>query len=71
MAKFCENFNQAAMPSDPEKNMKVAEDFLLLLLHVHVVAAAHQLLLFSSVANQSLAYLAKSAPFFYCQVQKL
>ena len=52
--------NRTAVPSDPEKNMKAAEDFLLLLLHAHVVAAAHQLLLFTSIANQSLAYLAKS-----------
>ena len=28
------------MPFDPEKNMNAAEDFLLLLLHTHVVAAA-------------------------------
>lgn len=36
----------------------------------HVVAGAHQLLLFSSIANQSLAYLAKSI-IGYCQIQKL
>ena len=32
--------NRTAVPSDPEKNMKAAEEFMLLLLHTHVVAAA-------------------------------
>ena len=32
------------VPSDPEKNMNAAEDFMLLLVHCHTVAAAHYLL---------------------------
>ena len=32
--------NRTSVPSDPSKNMNAAEDFLLLLLHTHVVAAA-------------------------------
>lgn len=31
------------MPFDPEKNMNAAEDFMLLLTHTHVVAAARYL----------------------------
>ena len=31
------------LPHDPEKNMNTAEDFMLLLLHSHVVAAARAL----------------------------
>ena len=35
--------NQSGVPTNPEKNMKAAEDFLLLLLHAHIVAAAEKL----------------------------
>ena len=31
--------NRTAVSSDPEKNMNAAEDFMLLLLHAHVVSA--------------------------------
>ena len=32
------------VPLDPEDNMKAAEDFLLVVLHAHVVAAANELM---------------------------
>ena len=32
--------NRTSVPSDPQNNMTAAEDFMLLLLHAHVVAAA-------------------------------
>ena len=32
--------NRTSVPSDPQKDMNAAEDFLLLLLHAHIVAAA-------------------------------
>ena len=35
------------VPKDPEKNMDAAEDFLLLMLHTHVVAAAKVFLTFT------------------------
>ena len=35
--------NRSGVPTNPEKNMKAAEDFLLLLLHAHIVAAAEKL----------------------------
>ena len=33
--------NQTSVPSDPQNNMNAAEDFLLLVLHAHIVAAAN------------------------------
>ena len=36
--------HRTAVPFDPEKNMKAAEDYLLLLLHAHVTAAAKEVL---------------------------
>ena len=49
------------VPLDPEKNMKAAEDFMLLLLHTHVIAAAKELLEYQ-VTDESLtvSYVAKS-----------
>ena len=35
--------NRSGVPTNPEKNMKAAEDFLLFLLHAHIVAAAEKL----------------------------
>ncbi len=32
------------VPNDPQKNMNAAEDFMLLLVHCHVIAAAHELM---------------------------
>ena len=42
-----------AVPIDPGKNMKAAEDFLILVLHAHVVAAAKGLLHSESFAGSS------------------
>ena len=42
-----------AVPIDPGKNMKAAEDFLLLVLHAHIVAAAKGLLHSESFAGSS------------------
>lgn len=36
--------HRTAVPFDPEKNMKAAEDYLLLLLHAHATAAAKEVL---------------------------
>ena len=36
--------NRTSVPSDPTTNMNAAEDFLLLLLHAHTVAAANAIL---------------------------
>ncbi len=36
---------QKLVPVDPEKNMNAAEDFMLLLVHTHVIAAARNLML--------------------------
>ena len=49
------------VPLDPEKNMKAAEDFMLLLLHTHVIAAAKELLEYQ-VTDESLtvSYVAKA-----------
>ena len=33
--------NQTSVPNDPQTNMNAAEDFLLLVLHTHIVAAAN------------------------------
>ena len=32
--------NRTNVPSDPEKNMNAAEDFMLLMLHARIIAAA-------------------------------
>ncbi len=50
--------NRTGVPSDPEDGVKATEDFLLVVLHAHVVAAAR--LLFSISHTDSVAYLAKS-----------
>ena len=36
--------NRTAVPLDPSDNMKAAEDFLLVVLHSHIVAAAKAIL---------------------------
>ncbi len=50
--------NRTGVPSDPEDGVKVTEDFLLLVLYAHVVAATR--LLFSLSHTDSVADLAKS-----------
>ena len=36
---------RTVVPKDPEKNMNAAEDFMLLMVHTHVVVVARQLML--------------------------
>ena len=50
--------NRTAVPSDPSSNMKASEDYLLLLLHAHVIAAAKHVL--SSDPNTSFENLVQS-----------
>ena len=45
--------HRTAVPIDPGKNMKAAEDFLLLVLHAHIVAAAKGLLHSESFSGSS------------------
>ena len=58
--------NRTAVPSDPAHNMKAAEDFLLLVLHAHVVSAAHVLL--SHGISPSVSELSKAIVSTYLQV---
>ena len=44
--------NRFGVPTNPEKNMKAAEDLLLLLLHAHIVAAAEKLSDYDFDVNQ-------------------
>ena len=45
---------------DPKKNMNASEDFLLLLLHAHVIVAAKGILLYDFTESESLTYIARS-----------
>lgn len=49
--------HRKAVPSDPSKNMNASEDFLLLLLHTHVVASAEAIL--SYIPLDSVSDLSK------------
>lgn len=51
--------NRSAVPTNPEKNMKASEDFLLLLIHAHVAAAAKKLSEYE-IESASLDWVAKS-----------
>ena len=51
--QICNLLHRTAVPIDPGKNMKAAEDFLLLVLHAHIVAAAKGLLHSESFAGSS------------------
>ena len=51
--------NRSGVPTNPEKNKKAAEDFLLLLLHAHIVAAAEKLYDYD-FDNESIGEVAKS-----------
>ena len=57
MFKLRNLINRSGVPTNPEKNMKAAEDFLLLLLHAHIVAAAEKL---SDYNFESVDEVAKS-----------
>jgi len=37
-------FNRTAVPLDPADNMKAAKDFLLVVIHGHIIAAADTIL---------------------------
>ena len=52
--------NRTPVPLDPEKNMNASEDFLLLLLHAHVIAAAKGILSYDFTESESLTYVARS-----------
>ena len=55
MYQLCNLINRTLVPSDLSSNMKASEDFLLLLLHAHVITAAKNALL--SNPNLSLENL--------------
>ena len=50
--------NRSAVPLDLQDNMKTAEDFLLLLLHAHVVQAQNTIRSF--IPSESVVYIAKA-----------
>ena len=58
--------NRTAVPSDPAQNMKAAEDFMLLLVHSHVVSAARVLL--SHGISPSVTVLSKAIVSTFLQV---
>lgn len=51
--------NRSGIGSNPEKKMKASEDFLLLLLHAHVIAAAEKLCEYD-IGSASVADIAQS-----------
>ena len=58
--------NRTSVPLDPAHNMKAAEDFLLLILHAHVVSAARVLL--SHGISPSVPLLSKAIVSTFLQV---
>ena len=52
--------NRTSVPLDPEKNMNASEDFLLLLLHAHVIAAAKGILSYDFTESRIPTYVARS-----------
>ena len=52
------NLINRSVPSDPSNNVKAAEDFLLLLVHAHIIVAAR--VLYTLINPTSVLYLAKS-----------
>ena len=63
------NLINRSVPSDPSDNVKAAEDFLLLLIHAHVLAAAR--LLYSLSGTTSASDLAKSVVATYIRLPQL
>ena len=61
--------NRTAIPVDPEKNMNASEDFLLLLVHSHVVAAAK--VMQSINPTESVTELAKMIVVNYVRLPKI
>lgn len=63
------NLINRSVPSDPSDNVKAAEDFLLLLIHAHIIAAAR--ILYSMLNPTSVSYLAKSLVATYLRLPLL
>lgn len=63
------NLLNRSLSSDPSDNVKAAEDFVLLLVHAHVLAAAR--LLHSLNNTTSASYLAKSVVATYFRLPQL
>ena len=59
--------NRTNVPADPEKNMNAAEDFMLLLVHAHVVAAARAI----PEPCRSVSELAQSVLSMFAQIPLL
>ena len=53
--------NRTAVPADPGDNMKASEDFLLVILHSHIIAAVRVVL--SGKTAKDVASLAKNVLF--------
>ena len=63
------NLINRSVPSDPSSNVKAAEDFLLLLVHAHIIAAAR--VLYTMINPTSVLYLAKSLVATYLKLPML
>lgn len=63
------NLINRSVPSDPSNNVKAAEDFLLLLVHAHIIAAAR--VLYTMINPTSVLYLAKSLVATYLKLPML
>ena len=61
--------NRTTIPADPEKNMNASEDFLLLVVHAHVVAAAK--VMQSMNPTDSVAELAKMIVANYIRLPRI
>lgn len=61
--------NRTSIPSDPEKDMNADEDFMLLLVHAHVVAAANMLQ--SINPSDAVADLAKKIVVNYIHLPRI
>ncbi len=69
MYHLCNLINRTSVPSDPEKNMNAAEDFMLLLLHTHVVAGAKMMQ--SINPTETVADLAKLIVVNYVRLPRI
>lgn len=61
--------NQTSVPSDPQNNMNAAEDFMLILVHAHAVAAANTML--SINPTDTMGDLAKNIVVNYVRLPRL
>ena len=60
--------NRTSVPSDPERNMNTAEDFMLLLVHTHVVAAPEAI---QSITPDEVVQLAKAVVTNYVHLPRV